>query len=326
MNLAEQFKGWMPIRIHWQESEPSVDWCNVGDCRFTESFFDQTIERMLRNPYRLMFRQLTSIETLEKCASEIESIPPTGFIFHLSRCGSTLVSQMLASLEQNVVVSEASTLDWMIRANVRRPDICNEERINWIKWMVTALGQKRTENTNHLFIKFDSWHTFDLDLILRAFPDVPWIFLYRHPTEVMVSHIKQRGAGTVPGMIEHRIGYGIEESLQMSPEEYVARVLARICESALKFSSDRNGIFVNYSQLPEFVGSDLLSHFRLDYSDEEIETIKAAARFNSKTPSLEFKSDVEEKQKAADENARQISEELLMPLYESLEAVRMGLK
>ena len=52
------------------------------------------------------------------------------------------------------------------------------------------------------FVKFDSWNTLDLALIRRAFPDVPWIFLYRDPVEVIVSHMRQRGSQMIPGAFE----------------------------------------------------------------------------------------------------------------------------
>jgi hypothetical protein len=37
---------------------------------------------------------------------------PDGFVFHMSRCGSTLVAQMLAVVPDHVVVSEAEPLDY----------------------------------------------------------------------------------------------------------------------------------------------------------------------------------------------------------------------
>ena len=40
---------------------------------------------------------------------------PSGFIFHMSRCGSTVISQMLAALAEHVVVSEAGPIDALAR-------------------------------------------------------------------------------------------------------------------------------------------------------------------------------------------------------------------
>lgn len=323
MNIAEQLADWLPIRVQWQQNNPLFDWCHLGMRRFTEPFFDDTIESRLRYPFNLLIRPLTGIEVLEQCYKLRPGLPPNGFIFHLSRCGSTLVSQMLAALPQNVVISEASPLDWMIRAKIRRPEITDDERISWIRWMVGALGQKRNAEAEYFFIKLDSWNIFEMDILTRAFPDVPWIFLYRHPLEVLVSHGRQRGGGTIPGVIEHQLpDLSVAESLQIPPQEYVARVLAKICESALQYRHHPNALFVNYSQLPKFVTSTLLNHFRVDYSDEDIVIMNSAARFDAKSPTVEFIDDAARKQSEADDALRLLSDKMLMPLYEQLEAVR----
>jgi len=40
------------------------------------------------------------------------------------------------------------------------------------------------------FFKFQSVLTFSLPEIRKAYPSVPWIFVYRNPVQVMVSHFK----------------------------------------------------------------------------------------------------------------------------------------
>src|SRR5439155_24789392 len=143
----------------------------------------------------------TPIEVLAELQAAEPGIPPTGFIFHMSRCGSTLISQMLAALPQNVVVSEAGPVDAVLRARFQAPDLPEREQIGWLQGIVSALGRRRTGEESHFFVKLDAWHTLDLPLIQRAFPDVPWLFLYRNPVEVMVSHARQPGSQLVPGML-----------------------------------------------------------------------------------------------------------------------------
>ncbi len=326
-NFAEKLEKWMPIRVAWHQTAPLIDWCYVGEERFTDSFFDQTIENLFQKPFNLLLRPLTTIDVLQECYKIRPGLKPSGFIFHLSRCGSTLVSQMLATLPKNVVISEASSLDWIIRAKVRKPDITDEEQIEWIRWMVAALGQKRSPEAEHFFIKFDSWHTFELDLLKHAFPDVPWIFLYRNPLEVMVSHSKMRGAGTVRGSIDYQIpGLSFPDSLKISQDEYIARFLAKVCEYALQNRENPNGLFVNYTQLPSILTTDILKHFNIEYTDAEIEKINSAARFDAKSPKVEFKTDVQTKQREASDEIREISNKILIPLYEELEKVRYNSK
>jgi hypothetical protein len=323
LNVASRLEGWLPARVAWHQGEPFFDWFHVGDKRFTEPFFDHTIEACLRYPFNLLFRPLTPLRVLRERYELSPGLAPSGFIFHLSRCGSTLISQMLAALPQNVVISEASPIDWMIRARVRRPQTTDEERVEWLRWVVGALGQKRNPEAEHLFIKFDAWHIRNLPLLERAFPATPWLFLYRDPLEVMVSHYLQPGSQMVPGMIDLQWDdIPLPAALTMPRVEYCARVLAEICREALGHTRNPNGRLVNYTQLPDFVTGPLLPHFRLGYDDEQKAQIRAAARFNAKTPTAIFRPDAEEKRRQATDAIRRRCDELLTPLYEQLETAR----
>lgn len=320
----ENFTDWVPTRVYWRENRPFVDWCYMGDKRFTEPFFDDTIERRFREPFNLLFRHQTPIEFLAEINAHSEIIAPTGFIFHLSRCGSTLISQMLAAVESNIVKSEPPPVDWVLRSDVKNPEISSEQKIEWLKLIIGAFGRKRNPSEKHLFIKFDSWSTIELRLIERAFPDVPWIFLYRNPVEIIVSQIKQRGAQMIPGVVGQILpGFSQADVLTMQPEEYCGRVLARICEHALKALPHRNGSAVNYEQLPEAFDAVISERFRVDFSPEELGQMKLATQFNAKTPQLNFVADSDTKRKEASEAARVAAEKFVDPLYEKLEKMRL---
>ena len=328
MNRAfDSFADWVPVRFYWRENRPFVDWCYMGKTRFTEPFFDQTVTRRFHEPFNLLFRHQTPIEFLSELNANSSIVAPTGFIFHLSRCGSTLISQMLAALEQNVVVSEPPPVDSILRANFKNPAVTDQQRISWLQAMIGALGRQRNREEAYFFVKFDSWSALDLALIERAFPDVPWIFLYRNPVEIIVSQMRQRGAQTIPGVIGQILpDTDLTEVWRMPPEEYCARVLARICESVLSFLPHRNALLLNYRQLPEVVSTTVLQHFRISYSPEDIETMNNAARFDAKTPQLNFTADDEAKRKQASDAAIAAAERWVNPLYENLENLRCNPK
>jgi len=322
MDMIEKFRDWMPIRVYFREQQLFVDWCYMGAERFTEPFFDNTIGQRLRTPFNLLFRHQTPVEFLGEFCGQSPGLAPNGFIFHMSRCGSTLVSQMLAALAQNVVISEAPPIDFILRSHTKNPAITDEQRIKWLKWMVGAFWQKRTDE-KYYFIKFDSWSILDLDLIERAFPEVPWIFLYRNPVEVIVSQMRRRGALMLPGAVGQILpSLDLTKVLQMSSEEYCARVLAQTCESAINQAENRNALMINYNQLPGAVVSAMLEHFRIDYAPEEIEQIKSATQFDAKTPQLMFTPDSETKKNEASAAAREAAEKWVNPLYQQLEKIR----
>lgn len=319
----ENLRDWIPVRFYRHESQAFVDWCYLGKKRFTEPFFDLTIERRFREPFNLLFRHQTPIEVLGELNAARGGLAPNGFIFHMSRCGSTLVSQMLAALAQNIVMSEPPPVNSILRSNLENPEISDAQRVQWLQWIIGAFGQQRNADEKYYFIKFDSWNTLDLALIERAFPDVPWIFLYRNPVEVIVSHMKQRGAQMIPGVVKQLLpNLDLTDVVQMPPEEYCARVLALICEAALNRVPNKNALLVNYTQLPEAFASMILKHFRVAYAPEDVEQMKNAAQFNAKTPQVSFVPDSETKKKQASDTAHAAAEKWVNSLYEKLEKVK----
>jgi hypothetical protein len=321
MNAAH-LSGWVPVQINWQRASPVVDWCYLGSRRFTDPFFEQTINDCMRLPFNLLFRHQTSIEMLAELREIQPGLEPSGFIFHMSRCGSTLISQMLAALPQTVMISEAGPIDSALRAHLRIPGLSDEQQLDWLRWMVSALGQQRRGNEKRFYIKLDCCDTIALPLIRRAFPGVPWIFIYRNPVEVMVSQLKRRGAHLVPGVIEPALfGLDNESIFKMQPEEYCARVLAKICEAALEHHQS-GGKLLNYKQLPQAVWASVLNFFGIEHTESDLEILRRVAQLDAKNPSLHFSDDTETKNRLATDLVRAQANDWIVPVYERLEAAR----
>jgi hypothetical protein len=318
-----QLEGWLPIRVYWQQSYPMVDWGYLGDLQFTDPFFDQTVNRALSHPANLLFRHQTTIKVLEEQAGTCPGLKPSGFIFHMSRCGSTLVSQMLAALASNLVISEARPLDAVLRAHYRDPRVTEEQRVRWLQWLVSALGQPRRPEQQHFFIKFDCWHSLFLPLIRRAFPEVPWVFIYRQPLEVMMSQQTHRGAQMIPGVLEPGLfGWSPSEASQMGLEEYGARTLARICQAALNENLSGTGRLLNYRQLPGAVWADLLPRWGIQCAPAQVELMVQASRFNAKNPVWLFEDDTAAKNQKATDDLRALAAQWLDGVYQGLELRR----
>jgi hypothetical protein len=318
-------EGWVPIRVKWQGGDAFVDWCWLGGERFTDPFFDSTIEIAVRKPFNALFTHRTSMAELGAWHAASPGMAPAGFIFHMSRCGSTLVSQMLAAVPETVVISEARPIDWLARASWMPAPT----RADWLLWMVSALGQKRSGRETKYFIKFDSPTVLALAFIRRVFPEVPWIFLYRDPEEVLISHIREPAAAMSRGFVNDVtvIDAPLPEVLSMSAEEYAARVIGRLCERVATGVDDR-GLLVNYAQLPEAVWGEIARHFNIEVSTDDLRLMQQVNSRDAKRPHLKFEADrfeadSEHKRREVPDAARQAAARWIRPHYEELERLRL---
>jgi hypothetical protein len=318
MNLS----GWLPARVAWHESGPHVEWTLLGSQRLVDPFFEQTLQRQMMHPFHQLFRRSVSMDEVVEWTGAHPSAPLRGLIFHMSRSGSTLLTQQLAALERNIVASEPAPLDAILRVHLYRPGISRETQVQWVRAMAAALGQPRA-GEQALYIKLDCWHVHQMDLVREAFPTVPWVFLYRDPVEVMVSQERMPAAWAIPGML-HPLALQLQWS-DWDPSQtdvYRARALANICEGGLKaVQDDPGGLLVNYSELPDAMYGRLLGHFGL--TQEDIPAMQQRAQRSAKSPTESFSSDRESKQAEALDRLRAVVAEHLQPVYDQLEAERL---
>ncbi len=295
--------------MHWRD-EPVVEWCWTNGLAFTEPAFVETIERALRTPFSLLFRRETPIDVLGSLDPGLE---PSGFVFHGSRCGSTLVSGMLAAVPEFLVLSEPLPIDDVLRA-----DASESDKVQWLRWMVSAIGRRRRGDERAFVLKLDAWSTLGLSTVRQAYPDVPWVFLFREPVQVLASHFRQRGAHMVPGAIDPTLFRLDRESItRMPPEEYCARILAAIFRAALD-SRDEQALFVDYKALPGAVYDPILAAFGLECDPGERGRMEAVTAFDAKNPRLFFVPDGEAKERAASPALREAADRWVRPLYEEL--------
>jgi len=314
--------GWLPIRASWQGAELYVHWAYFGERPLRDPFFEGDVRRCLFAPFNRLFRYITPIDTLAAWLKTRPHLEPGGFIFHMSRCGSTLVSQMLAALPANIVVSEASPIDTVVQADRWRPDLSEDRQALWLHSIIGALGQKRCGDEQRYFVKLDCWHTLALPLFRRAFPAVPWVFLYRDPVEVLVSQLRIPGTQMIPGGIGPDL-YGLTRVYGPgTAEDYYAQVLAKVTAPVVAHYASGGGLLVNYKQLPDALFTAILPHFGVSCGEPDRAAMTEAARYDAKTPGFEFEPDSGAKQRVATPIARAAADRWLGDLYRRLEALR----
>ncbi|MDO8878246.1 MAG: hypothetical protein Q8M24_08760 [Pseudolabrys sp.] len=311
---------WLPVHVTPWGDQIFVDWAHVGAAPLTDPFFEGSIRRAARRPFNRMFRYRMTLEDFIADAPRQPSLPSDGFIFHMSRCGSTLVSQMLAAIPDNIVVSEAAPIDAAVQMCRASPHLDAQAHAALLAAMIAAYGRARGGNERHFFVKLDCWHALALPLFKRAFPATPWLFLYRDPVEVLVSHVRQRGSQMVPDLTPAAL-YGIDDFDGVPNEDYCARVLGRICNAAAEHLGDGSGLAVNYRELPDAVQSRILPHFAVAITADDDATMTRAARQDAKTPQMEFTGDSAGKQRDAKPALRALAESHLAEVYRRLETL-----
>ncbi len=315
--------GWLPVRASWRGRQLCAEWQYFADQRLRDPFFEGDVRRAFRRPFNRLFRLVTPIAAAGERSRVLPGLRPTGFIFHMSRCGSTLVEQMLAALDRNIAISEASPIDAIVQARHVRPDLPVDEQARWLTWIVDALAAPRA-GESRCFIKLDCWHTLALPLFRQAFPEVPWVFLYRDPVEVLVSQLAMPGTQMIPGMMAPDL-HGVGQSYDpRRPEDYYARILASVCAPVLRHYSPGRALLINYSQLPEAAWTAILPHFGVPLSEGDRLDMAAAARRDAKAPSFEFAGDTQAKQQAATARVRSAASEWLGEIYGRLEVLRLA--
>lgn len=198
---------WIPYRLHYSaQGNWLAKWLDLGNQRMVHPFFDETISVCrCRQKERSSLESLSTGDFLPAACNELVSLAPTAFIFHVSRCGSTLLSQAFSAPDENIVIAEAPLLDDILRAEEKDPEISVTTQEAWFRSAVTLMGQQRNFKENSYIIKLDSWHIHFYERLREWFPQTPFFFLYRKPDEVIASHEKKRGIHAVPGMISNTL-------------------------------------------------------------------------------------------------------------------------
>jgi len=219
-----------------------------------------------------------------------DGIDPDAFIFHISRCGSTLIAKALARVDYNIVINQGSPLQhgfWaQLTDGFRRPLEPTDENLTAFRTIIRAMARRRRDSQNSAIVKFVSWNTLCIDFIRQAFPGVPSLFMYRDPVEVIASVIQR----PTPALVAkgNRLGALISRGAagadtHESDIQYLARCTANYFRAALEAAGHGDLTLLNYRNISPETFEDILNRgLSLHPSRVELETMKKQFRFHSK--------------------------------------------
>lgn len=295
-------------------------------------------------PYVLNIRQVVDLarhqDEVNGATSTSSTTPKvlnfTMATFHESRCGSTLVANAVAAMDstKHRSYSEAGppafAMNSVCGKNFSRCTL--EQAAQVLKDVIYLMSRSNDALEERVFFKFQSATTKNIQVFQKAFPEIPWLFVYRDPVQVMMSHIKDdpdlkgranclRSHRSPPDeIISTAAGHGVKvKNLKM--EEYCAVHLAAITESAVASLNDI-GIPVNYESLPDILHTTILPRILgRTLTEEEVSNIQKISQNYSKGVGhkhQEFKADSEAKEKAASTEIKAAATKFLQPSFESL--------
>jgi hypothetical protein len=284
-------------------------------------------------------------------------VPPTAVVFHETRCGSTLIANLLASfLPKHVrVFSESPPPVEALRAcDFAACDPGAQEAL--IQDVFYLMGRiTRLEKPQYVFYKIQSIGARSISAFARAMPTTPWIFNYRDSIEVMMSHFKnyQKGNPLSEDFFPVCLRSWGRKDLQhpafldlvkrhnttwdaLSKEEYCAAHLASLAESAVQ--EHDSGVakgaatphwFINYNTLPHYLWEhkilESILHGAVD-KDMVDRMTRVSQSYSKGRPfqARSWKEDSSVKQAKAPDVVRQAVARFLDPVFARMEGIRQS--
>lgn len=276
--------------------------------------YDETDERIMFTPINEF------IQSTEKFSSnEIQA----KLIFHMSRCGSTLVTQMLATSDRFFVVSEPPIINALLNPALILPEGITKMQV--LRAIFRSIKSCKPESSEDVFIKFRSWNTLFLDEILEEFPDDEWMFVHRNGIEVLESVLRDppgwlRSRHTYASFFAERLGLPLEELTELSNSEYATRLLGLFCKMAAGQKSDHS-YYLEYSQIAQNLPRILEKNWQLHLSDPERMRMLERTKMYSKDPekNREFSPDSEIKRNIATEEQKVLAKQYIEAQRQYLE-------
>jgi hypothetical protein len=287
---ADALRNWLPSQLNTSSGTAVCRWLYTGGNRFTEPFFVETISRCLQLPENSSrYRAVSGLDVIKDWSGALEPRPPAAFIFHVSRCGSTLLSQLLALSAQHTVLSEVPVFDELLRLPYGRTPVSQEEAGELFRSALQFYSQSDKDD-QRVFVKTDSWHIFFYPLLRSLYPHTPFLLLYRDPAAVLRSQQKKRGMHAVPGVIEPQVfGWDAADVQGLSLDDHLAKVIERYLQAFLDIAEkDRNVLLVNYSEGMQIIARKLYHFTGIYLSEDEEKQMVERSRFHAKYPGEVF--------------------------------------
>jgi hypothetical protein len=267
---ADETPPHLPVRAKLDASGLHVALAAILPAQMSDPFLHETVRRVAAQQTIVHVR-----------SADLGSPPPpaapSGLLFHVSRCGSTLVSQSLKQLDQVAVYSEPTALNELL---MPPHPAGRSQMLAALRTLVAMFG---AHARSPYVLKLSSWNALWCDMFTEAFPDTPWALCVRDPVEVCASLLDTRPGWLRDDQIFRFAPLIGPEYRTATPETRSALTFARLCEAAGRLDPAK-GMLLQYQNLPEDVWGRLAAHFGLEVSPARRQRMIDAAKRDAKAP------------------------------------------
>jgi len=288
----------VPINLLWIQSAPVVTFGRI-DARALKSrpFLHEALREAVP----------VGLAPLDELPEQAPSVSIAGAIFHMSRCGSTLLCRQFAALKRVAVLSEPFSFQQLLEGP-SGPDALLARRL---RKLAAAWAGSVSPIADHLVIKWPLCLSHRASEVAEALSTSPMIFLHRDPVEVMAS-IERESLGRLRNV---RDDYLLDEDVRARPSDSVrlcASMIGKACRRVSEASTLRT---LNYNLLPGAAWESLAPHFGFRLTPPDRAAMMEAARAPSKTSRLNtvFQSDGQTKRGEISDAGRDYAERLIRP-------------
>jgi hypothetical protein len=295
-------------------------------------------------------------------------VPPTAVIFHQSRCGSTLVSNLLAAAMppgHTRVYSEAPAALTALQAcasHVTTQPCLEDSHVQLVRDVFYLMGRAtRPLLPQYVYYKLSSIGAHNIEIFQKAYPQTPWAFVYRDPTEILMSHLKHYynrvaegnplseqympiclrhygEASYIPSPYMMQVVTAQGRTLEsLSPEEYCAAHVASLGEAAVaayERTAEQAGSlftwFFPYTMLPHMLWETMVPALQGPVSEAQRVRMQHVARYYSKGRGPRagevWKEDAIAKRGSAPDSLHRAVRTFMEPTYQKLQVIYEALK
>lgn len=256
----------IPFALNNVNGNILVSWLSSQNIDMRFGFFSDSIKQL---PKTERFSQITTLDVLydNNTPAMKENIRT---IFHCSRCGSTLLCQMLKQLDNCLILGEPTIIGQILKEK----SFSKKQKLTLLSNILNIYTQWGWTKNQSVIIKFTSWHMNYFELLREPLNNSSHLFLYREPNAVVSS------------LVKHPPTWLKKSTTNQDLLSAAANAYSQNIESMLKHSKKNAVALLNFNHLSQSIGN-VLDHFKLAHNDHLIQQMKEQMQYDAKSRTTE---------------------------------------